>query len=322
MGTIDVICESCGTANPPGVEFCQNCKAFLAWNRGHTATQPIPAQAPAGPAAQDVRGQSAGNPPTRVEAAPPPGQPAWASYCTWCGAGNPTGRHLCRRCGLLLDRADPWSRPAASAASSPAAPTAAAYERAVPGWYRGRAAIVTAAVLGLGLLLWASIPSIPRAADAWDARDRHYLPVPVASVRVENPAAVRGKATPATVVDGSEQELTLAWTAPKGSPSCASPGTTWIVLQLKQPSQIAGLQISAGLSKGNPLADAELRPTMVGVQLDGGPCTSAEVGPDWKQVEAGGANVRTIRVAVLDAKGAADAKPQVSIAEIQPYSLA
>ncbi|GAB89347.1 zinc ribbon domain-containing protein [Gordonia rhizosphera] len=29
----DIICEACGTANPPGTQFCTECDAYLAWNR-------------------------------------------------------------------------------------------------------------------------------------------------------------------------------------------------------------------------------------------------------------------------------------------------
>ena len=31
--TIDLICEVCGTSNPPGTEFCTNCNSYLAWDR-------------------------------------------------------------------------------------------------------------------------------------------------------------------------------------------------------------------------------------------------------------------------------------------------
>ena len=30
---MDLICESCGVANPPGTEFCEFCGAYLAWDR-------------------------------------------------------------------------------------------------------------------------------------------------------------------------------------------------------------------------------------------------------------------------------------------------
>ena len=33
MITIDLVCEVCGTPNPPGTEFCTNCNSYLAWDR-------------------------------------------------------------------------------------------------------------------------------------------------------------------------------------------------------------------------------------------------------------------------------------------------
>ena len=38
--TIDLICEACGTSNPPGTEFCTNCNSYLAWDRSVLAKPP------------------------------------------------------------------------------------------------------------------------------------------------------------------------------------------------------------------------------------------------------------------------------------------
>jgi predicted nucleic acid-binding Zn ribbon protein len=46
--TIDLICEVCGTSNPPGTEFCTNCNSYLAWDRSVLAK---PSGQPSKPAA-------------------------------------------------------------------------------------------------------------------------------------------------------------------------------------------------------------------------------------------------------------------------------
>ncbi len=318
MDSIDVICDSCGTANRAGAEFCQNCKAFLAWNRGHTAAQPnqagqpnrapepTPASGPGGPVQ---------TPPTRVEAAPPPGQPAWASYCTWCGAGNPAGRHLCRRCGLLLDQADPWSRPTASAA--PAAASTAAYQRAVPGWYRGRMLTAGAGITALVVLLAFALPSIPKILPAWDDAHRSLQPVPVAGANVAAGLAVDAKAKPAALIDGTYEGMTLRWN-PQRAPSCAG----WITLQLAKPTRIAQVKVYPGLEKDNPKRDSELRPGRIGIQLGDGGCTPTDVTNDeWLTVDPEDATeVTTVRVGILAATAKDGASNQVSVTEIVLYT--
>jgi hypothetical protein len=67
--TIDLICEVCGTANPPGTEFCTNCNSYLAWDRSVLTK-------PAGKPAQ----------PTSPAPKPPP-QPT----AEWAGPTQPAG---------------------------------------------------------------------------------------------------------------------------------------------------------------------------------------------------------------------------------------
>jgi predicted nucleic acid-binding Zn ribbon protein len=48
--TIDLICEVCGTANPPGTEFCTNCNSYLAWDRSVLVSPPTGRAKPGPPA--------------------------------------------------------------------------------------------------------------------------------------------------------------------------------------------------------------------------------------------------------------------------------
>lgn len=318
MDSIDVICESCGTANRAGAEFCQNCKAYLAWNRGHTSTPPNQAAPPnrtpeSTPPVNPNRPVQ--DPPTRVEAAPPPGQPAWASYCTWCGAGNPAGRHLCRRCGLLLDRADPWSRPAASAA--PAAASGAVYQRAVPGWYRGRMLTAGAGITALVVLLGFAVASVPKITPAWEDAHRAFQPVPVAGASIAAGLAVDAKAKPATLIDGTYDGVTLRWN-PQRAASC----TGWITLQLAKQTRIAQVRIYPGLEKDNPKRDLELRPSRIGIQLGDGECQPADVTNEESLTVTpeDATEVTTVRVGILAAAAKDGASNQVSVTEIMLYT--
>jgi hypothetical protein len=72
--TIELICEVCGTSNPPGTEFCTNCNSYLAWDR---SAQPKPAGQPAKPTSSPPT-NPAGSPPQKqwTPQTPPPGSPA------------------------------------------------------------------------------------------------------------------------------------------------------------------------------------------------------------------------------------------------------
>jgi hypothetical protein len=65
--TIDLICEVCGTSNPPGTEFCTNCNSYLAWDRSVLAK----------PSGQP----SKSTPPASNQAAPTP-QKEWTAQST------------------------------------------------------------------------------------------------------------------------------------------------------------------------------------------------------------------------------------------------
>lgn len=335
MTSIELICDNCGTANPQGAQFCQNCKSFLAWDRTTLTapTQPTPATGQVPPVAGTPIGPppttSAGRPPlppTQVTPAvrPTPQGPAWAGFCTWCGAGNPAGRHLCRRCGLLLDRNDPWAAP--RAAGGQAVPGAAEHERSVPGWYRLRGVIaagcVLAVVAGIAGLVLAN--PVGRATDTWATLNRQAVDVPVAGVSVEPPGAVAGQNTPGALIDGKVEELSLTWTPTEEAACGAAPGTGWIVLQLREPTRIQGLMIYPGLHGDNPRRDSEYLPTLVGVEFDGVACTSRTVATaaEWVPIEIdSGRPVSTVRIGIARAETkSTEPGPRVSITEIRPFT--
>jgi hypothetical protein len=72
--TIELICEVCGTSNPPGTEFCTNCNSYLAWDR---SAQAKPSEQPAKPTSSPPT-NPAGSPPQKrwTPQTPPPGSPA------------------------------------------------------------------------------------------------------------------------------------------------------------------------------------------------------------------------------------------------------
>ncbi|MFT4294296.1 MAG: zinc ribbon domain-containing protein [Micropruina sp.] len=313
---IELICENCGATNRAGAEFCQNCKAFLAWDRsdsGLAAAQ----QAPPAPYTQPVTAQV---PPTRPEPVPPAsGQPGWARFCTWCGAGNPAGRHLCRRCGLLLDQGDPWSGPSGSPQPPGGAGSAVGgYERSVPGWYRWRGVLVGSAVAVLAVVVAVGAIAAPRIVQAWNTSQQSYRPVS-AAVTVEPAGAVLKTSKAAALTDGTADGLTLSW-APQNTPTCDAPGTGWIVLTPAEPVRIVGILVYPGLDRENPQRDLEPQPTQLGVRFDDGPCQSVALdGADpWVTVAQDSQQpVGTVRIGVIGVGDQRDKKPQVSFTEIK-----
>ena len=67
MITIDLICEVCGTSNPPGTEFCTNCNSYLAWDRSVLAKP---------------SGQPSKSTPPGSNQAPPTPQKEWTAQST------------------------------------------------------------------------------------------------------------------------------------------------------------------------------------------------------------------------------------------------
>ena len=136
-----VVCENCGTSNPAGRQFCENCDGFLDWTGTEAdpvAAAPPKAAPPAAAPQQQVRPQSAPAqapqvtaPQYRPQSAPPPPPPppppgpaaappphpgavyapvAASPYstaplqriCANCGTASEPTRRFCRRCGTWL----------------------------------------------------------------------------------------------------------------------------------------------------------------------------------------------------------------------------
>jgi len=75
--TIDLVCEVCGTANPPGTEFCTNCNSYLAWDRSVLVSPPA--------------GRSKPGPPAPHPPAPPTNYPPDAPTVDYSNAGYAQG---------------------------------------------------------------------------------------------------------------------------------------------------------------------------------------------------------------------------------------
>lgn len=130
-----VVCENCGTTNPPGRQFCENCDGFLDWT-GTPAPAPAAAPAPSAPPPPQARAQPTAPPPPpppqHRPTAPPPPAPSQAPppgpaappphpgavftpvatpppsaaplqrMCSNCGTTSDPARRFCRRCGTWL----------------------------------------------------------------------------------------------------------------------------------------------------------------------------------------------------------------------------
>src|SRR5215203_1533192 len=148
--TIDnLICEVCGTANPPGTEFCTNCNNYLAWDRSGTTkpaktTEPPTSEDPSGADRNDGSGPSG---PT-----PRPAVPTDVS-CPTCGTTNPDTRRFCTHCGyaFFYGEADPYAGYNMSPGSQAAQDRAArkAYRRSLPPLYRWRRVIIGVVMVAL-----------------------------------------------------------------------------------------------------------------------------------------------------------------------------
>lgn len=309
MIRIDLICEACGEANPPGTEFCRNCNEFLAWDSATAQRRPsTSATAPTSP----VRA----TPPTEqtvpVAAQPVPEQapvetvdhgygtqtqdqtyeqPVYADVtCPYCGTVNPPTRRFCAHCGYNFypeygtDGGVDWSSWTPQAAAARDREARRAYRRSLPPLYRWRRVIIGVLVfalcVGLGALLRRD--PVALATAGWHRINNDYVTVAGVQVQVEPADATVPGSDPRSLVDGTEQEWTMTW-APTGSSTCgAAPGTGTVIFTFPA-TQITRVVIAPGLAAANAQRPTQPRPATVGLSFDNGPCQSADLADDAKQ---------------------------------------
>lgn len=85
-----MICPSCGSNQPDGQAFCDQCGAKL--------SAPMPQPAPVSPVYA---------PPVAVAAGPTPMPVAGGATCTACGHVNPPGGNFCENCGTSIGASPP-----------------------------------------------------------------------------------------------------------------------------------------------------------------------------------------------------------------------
>jgi hypothetical protein len=337
--TIELICERCGTSNPPGTEFCTNCNSYLAWDRSvltEPAGQPSePTRTTPKPQAQPPKKQSTAQPPAAGPTASTLEQPASIDIsCPNCGTINTGTRRFCSHCGhqfFYSDAAAYAGYEYWSAESQAAQERAAwkAYRLSLPPLYRWRRVIMVVLLVPLGLAAGLALGRDPVGSvkDGWYWLRREYDPNPVkvVSVTVVPPEATAAKSDPAALVDGSEKEWTMNW-APSGKTTgCRpAPGTGVVVLTLERPTRIRLLQIAPGLAKSNQQRELQPLPEKLAVAFDNvafdnGSCQTVRLTRDAIQKEIpldSEIAVTQVRIGIASTHPAPNGQPLVSITEL------
>jgi predicted nucleic acid-binding Zn ribbon protein len=247
--TIDLICDKCGRANPPGTEFCLNpeCHNFLAWERATQETSDLPPQPPAPGNPTVDHDVPVGNSTPTLE------QSAYTDLsCPSCGTTNPNTRRFCSHCGYQFPQndsnlyaGDGYVTPSNEVAARDRA-ARKEYQRLLPLHYRWRRVIIVVLLVVLGLVAGLAFGRDPvgTAKGGWYSLTRKYEWVQGVSATVEPATASADKSDPAALVDGTENPWTMKW-APRSVSDCAAPeGTGTIVLTLAVPTRIRLLQIA------------------------------------------------------------------------------
>lgn len=362
MITIDLICEACGEANPPGTEFCRNCNGFLAWDSETANRQPSTASVTAtGPAVptQPVEEQAM---PTVEQVVPPeeqvvptegqsvpiveqavpnqvPVDPRYADTqahdqqaqtdlsCPYCGTVNPPTRRFCTHCGYSFvaesgtDGSVDWSSWTPQAMAARDREARKAYRRSLPPLYRWRRVVIAvvgfAMFVGLGALL--SRNPVALARDGWHKVNNDYVTVAGVRVRVDPAEATVPGSDPASLLDGTEQEWTMAW-SPTGSSTCgAAPGTATVVFTFPA-TQIRRVVIASGLAATNPQRPTQPRPAEIGIAFDDGPCHAESLIDDPKEqvitIDSGRRPVTQMTLGIASAHQGGAASQQISLTEV------
>ena len=353
---MEIVCESCGEANPAGTEFCLFCGTYLSWEgsakpaapdprpwppdhpaaptqplprvaeatvRPAAAPDPVPVPAPA-PAAAAVAAAA-------VPTAAPPGPsfaPSAGPTCPACHRPNEVGRRFCAKCGQVLD---PGARPApanraattwqrVSASRDRAARRA--YRRSLPPFYRWRrvlGSVLVAALLVGGLTVAGRHPGRWLQQRWYDLRDT-TVAVPDLTATTDPPGASAPRSDPAALVDGSEQAWTTPWTPSAEGGSCGgAPGTAVVVLTFPA-TRVRAIDLDVGLVARSAERPLQFRPKAVGIRFDDGECrrfTLADSGDRQQLVVDSGVAVTSLRLGVDTTFAAGeDGEPVLSITEI------
>jgi hypothetical protein len=286
--TIELICETCGTSNPPGTEFCTNCNSYLAWDRSvltEPAGQPSePTRTTPKPQAQPPKKQSTAQPPAAGPTAPTLEQPAYIDVsCPNCGTINPGTRRFCSHCGYQFFYSDPAAYASYdywSAESQAAQERAAwkAYRRSLPPLYRWRRVIIVVLLVPLGLAAGVFLGSEPVeiVKGGWYGLREKYDQVKQVRAEVVPPDATAPGSDPSALVDETKNPWTMKW-APRSPSKCAAAEGTGVVVLTFEPTRIRLIQIAPGLDTTNPQRNLQAQPKVVGITFPGGDCRAVEI---------------------------------------------
>jgi len=329
---IDLICEACGEANPPGTEFCRNCNEFLAWDSTTAKRQPstvtsTASTVPATPAVEQTVPITEQTAPDHQAAVASPVDHGYSDVsCPYCSAVNPPTRRFCAHCGYNFyaehgtDPGVDWSGWTPQAIAAHDREARRAYRRSLPPLYRWRRVIIGAVLfalfVGFGALL--SRDPVALANQTWHRVNNDYVTVAGVQVQVDPADASVSGSDPRSLVDGTEQEWTMAW-APTGPSTCgAAPGTGTVIFTFP-PTQIRRVVIAPGLAATNAQRPTQPRPAAIGLSFDNGPCRAETLADDAAQqviIIDSAVPVTRMTLGIGSAHLGGAASPQISMTEV------
>lgn len=342
MITIDLICEACGEANPPGTEFCRNCNEFLAWDSATAKRQPTTTSTTTGPTTTSPtvpRTPATEQTVPIVQQPSTPTTPVDSGYvdqgyqetysdfaCPYCNATNPPARRFCVHCGYSFyaeygtDGSVDWIGWTPQAMAARDREARKAYRRSLPPLYRWRRVIIAvvafALFIGLGALI--SRNPVALATSGWHRINNDFVTVAGVQARVEPADATSPGSDPAALLDGTEQEWTMNW-APTGASACgAAPGTGTVVFTFP-PTQIRRVVIAPGLAATNNQRPTQPRPATIGITFDNGTCQPKVLADDAGQQVItidSGAPVTQLALGIGSAHQGGASTAQISLTEV------
>lgn len=289
--------------------------------------------------------------PVAMEAPVAPGSP----ICMQCGTPNEVGRRFCRKCGAPLSAAatattplapEPsrswWQRLKARFRGEPPSGTEpgrqgmvrSAYKGGLDLRYRVLRVVGLLALLGVGVGVFgfARINPISGARDLWRNVFPRYEPIVEISATNDPEALDRREFAAAAAVD---RDPRTAWATswqltPDDDPVALCPdvpgtggGDSALLVSLTQETDLAKIEVQAGLPEGDPERADQWRPRLLELRYDDGTCDRIELedepGLQSHEIEAN--DTASVRIAVLDA-----AQPRsgngdlVSLGEVRLFS--